>query len=41
MIEIVNRSGRFMSPVVTTLESFDHFYDAEGYHQDYLQENPN
>lgn len=41
MIEIVNRSGRWVSPVVTTLEEFDKFYEAESYHQDYLQDNPN
>ena len=41
MIEIVNRSGRWTNPVVTTLEEFDWFHEAEWYHQDYLQENPN
>ncbi len=41
MIEIVNQSGRWMSPVVTNLEEFKWFYDAEWYHQDYLQENIN
>jgi len=41
MIEIVNRSGRWMWEVVTTLEKFEKFYRAEWYHQDYLQENPN
>jgi len=41
MIEIVNNFGRWMREVVTTLESFDGFYEAEWYHQDYLQENPN
>ena len=29
MIEIVNNSGRWMREVVTTLESFDGFYEAE------------
>jgi peptide-methionine (S)-S-oxide reductase len=41
MIEIVNRSGRWMTPVVTRLEEFQWFHVAEWYHQDYLQENPN
>jgi peptide-methionine (S)-S-oxide reductase len=41
MIEIVNKSWRWMAPVVTTLEEFAWFYDAESYHQDYLQENIN
>lgn len=40
-IKIVNDSGRWPSPVVTTLEPFTHFWPAEDYHQDYLQKNPN
>lgn len=39
-IELVNVSGRWPSPVVTTLEKFTTFYPAEEYHQDYLQKNP-
>lgn len=39
-IEIVNKSKRWESPVVTTLESLQKFYPAEDYHQDYLQKNP-
>lgn len=39
-IEIVNKSGRWKDPVVTTLEPFKHFYKAEEYHQDYLDKNP-
>jgi len=39
-IQIVNNSGRWMSPVVTNLEQFKWFYLAESIHQDYLQENP-
>lgn len=39
-IDIVNKSGRWDNPVVTTLEPFSIFYPAEGYHQDYLQKNP-
>ncbi|MBU0727653.1 peptide-methionine (S)-S-oxide reductase MsrA [Patescibacteria group bacterium] len=39
-IKIVNKSGRWNSPVVTTLEPFTKFYIAEGYHQDYLQKDP-
>jgi len=41
MIRIVNESGRWKDPVVTSLESLDRFWPAEGYHQDYLQKNPN
>lgn len=39
-IDVVHTSGRFMNPVVTTLEPLGIFYPAEGYHQDYLQKNP-
>lgn len=39
-IEIVNKSGRWEDPVVTTLEPLEKFYPAEDYHQDYLQKNP-
>jgi peptide-methionine (S)-S-oxide reductase len=39
-IEIVNKSGRWPNKVVTTLEPLDTFYEAEDYHQDYLQKNP-
>lgn len=40
-IEIVNKSGRWDTPVVTTLEPFTTFTPAEPEHQDYLQNNPN
>jgi len=39
-IELVNDSGRWENPVVTTLEPLTTFYPAEDYHQDYLQKNP-
>lgn len=39
-IKIVNDSGRWANPVVTTLEPFTKFWPAEDYHQDYLQKNP-
>ncbi len=39
-IKIVNDSGRWGAPVVTTLESFTKFWPAEEYHQDYLVKNP-
>jgi len=39
-IDIVNESGRWKDPVVTSLESFAVFYKAEEYHQDYLKKNP-
>jgi len=40
MIAIVNESGRWEDPVVTTLEPLTRFWPAEEYHQDYLQKNP-
>ena len=39
-IDIVNQSERWPDPVVTTLEPLNGFYEAESYHQDYLQKNP-
>lgn len=41
MIDIVNGSGRFPDPVVTSLEPLTLFYEAEDYHQKYLMKNPN
>lgn len=40
MIDVVNESGRWDDPVVTTLEPFTRFWPAEDYHQDYLQKHP-
>ena len=39
-IKLVDASGRWDSPVVTSLEPFDRFYLAEDYHQDYLRKHP-
>lgn len=39
MISIVDASQRWSDPVVTTLEAFSQFYQAEEYHQDYLQKH--
>jgi len=39
-IDLVNRSGRYPNPVVTSLEKFDEFYLAEDYHQNYLEKKP-
>lgn len=38
-IELVNKSGRWPDPVVTTLEPLTKFWPAESYHQDYLRKN--
>lgn len=40
VIEVVNKSGRWEAPVVTTLEPFSTFWPAEPEHQDYLVRNP-
>lgn len=37
----VNKSGAWPSPIVTTLEKFAKFYEAEPEHQDYLRHFPN
>lgn len=39
-IELVNQSKRWSGPVVTTLEPFTDFWQAEAVHQDYLLKNP-
>ena len=39
-INIVNKSGRWKDPAVTTLEPLRKFYPAEDHHQNYLQKNP-
>ena len=40
VIAIVSASGKWKNKVVTSLEPFSLFWDAEGVHQDYLQKNP-
>lgn len=40
MLTIVEKSGRWGNPVVTTLEPLTEFWDAESYHQHYLVKNP-
>jgi len=39
-IDLVNKSGRWQKPVVTSIEPLTTFWPAEGYHQDYLQKTP-
>ncbi|OZI30529.1 peptide-methionine (S)-S-oxide reductase [Bordetella genomosp. 10] len=36
----LNRSGAYRKPIVTTLEDGKAFYPAEGYHQDFMEHNP-
>lgn len=40
VIAAVNASGLYDGKVVTALESYQTFWTAEQYHQDYLQKNP-
>ncbi|MEZ6189968.1 MAG: bifunctional methionine sulfoxide reductase B/A protein [Phycisphaerales bacterium] len=39
-IKIIQESGYFEDPIVTTLEPLSEFYPAEQYHQDYARLNP-
>ncbi len=41
VVERVNASGKWKSPVTTVLSPFKEFTLAESYHQDYLKNNPN
>ena len=40
IIDAIDASGKWPGKVATTLEPAAIFYDAEAYHQDYLQTNP-
>lgn len=40
MIALVEKSGAWKRPIVTTLEELTRFWVAEDYHQDYLQKKP-
>ncbi len=40
MIKLVNDSGLYENPVITSLEKFTKFQTAEEYNQDYLKKNP-
>ncbi|MBP5959632.1 peptide-methionine (S)-S-oxide reductase, partial [Pseudomonas aeruginosa] len=41
VIDEVNDMGRFSDPVTTEVSEEKEFYDAEEYHQSYLQKFPN
>lgn len=41
VIEKVNKSGKWKSPLTTEVSTASEFYKAEEYHQDYLQKHPN
>jgi methionine-S-sulfoxide reductase len=40
IIQLVNQSSAWNSPILTEIEKFDVFYPAEESHQKYLQKNP-
>lgn len=37
----LNSSGAFSNPIVTEISPLEKFYEAEKYHQDYYENNPN
>jgi len=39
--EVLNKSGAWDRPIVTTIEPFKNFYPAENYHQNYYNDNQN
>lgn len=40
IITELNQTGKWQNKIITTLEAFKVFYDAEEYHQGYLKKNP-
>jgi peptide-methionine (S)-S-oxide reductase len=40
-IQELSATGVFSRPIVTQVESLEHFYPAEAYHQDYMRHHPN
>ena len=41
IIKDLNGAGIWKNPIVTVVEPFEDFYIAEGYHQEYFENNPN
>ncbi|MFH0755785.1 MAG: peptide-methionine (S)-S-oxide reductase MsrA [Bacteroidota bacterium] len=41
VIRELDGAGIWNDPIVTTVEPFQAFYSAEGYHQEYFENNPN
>ena len=39
-VQELSQSGKYDDPIVTQVEPFEVFYDAEGYHQNYYENNP-
>jgi peptide-methionine (S)-S-oxide reductase len=40
-VEALDEEGGYDDPVVTEVEPLDRFWEAEEYHQDYFEKNPN
>ncbi|HSG35506.1 MAG TPA: peptide-methionine (S)-S-oxide reductase MsrA [Sphingomonadaceae bacterium] len=40
-LDQLGKSGLWSKPIVTRIESYKAFYEAEEYHQDYMLKNPN
>ena len=40
LIEHLETENVFQNPIVTTIQPFESFYEAEDYHQDYYEKNP-
>jgi len=36
-----SKSGLYKNPIVSEIQKLDAFYRAEGYHQDFIEHNPN
>jgi len=41
VMDELNKSGKYSKPIVTEITEFSGFHDAEDYHQDYYELNPN
>lgn len=41
VIKELEKSGKFSRPIVTAIEPFKAFYEAEAYHQNFFARNPN
>ncbi|WP_410767548.1 peptide-methionine (S)-S-oxide reductase MsrA [Haloferax sp. DFSO60] len=39
-VDELESAGAFDNPIVTEIEPLETFYEAEGYHQDYFEKNP-
>ncbi|MFX1508869.1 MAG: peptide-methionine (S)-S-oxide reductase MsrA [Promethearchaeota archaeon] len=41
VIKNLEKSGKYSRPIVTAIEPFEAFYEAEAYHQNFFARNPN